>query len=69
MAEGGYSLADISAAMGGAGGFGGNSGIAWIAILFLFVLMGGGGFGMNGARAATQDMVQGSFNYSNLLDK
>ena len=46
MAEGnGYSLADIAAAMGGNGGFGGMGG-SWLAILFLLVLMGGnGGFG------------------------
>ena len=67
MAEGtGYSFADLVAATSGNGGFGGNGGM-WIAILFLFVLLGGGGFG--GARPATQDMVQGSFNYSNLLDQ
>lgn len=67
MAEGnGYSLSDVVAAMGGNGGFGGNGGL-W-AILFLFVLMGGGMWG-NRQNVATQDMVQGSFNYSNLLDQ
>lgn len=67
MAEGnGYSLSDVVAAMGGNGGFGGNGGL-W-AILFLFVLMGGGMWG-NRQNVATQDMVQNSFNYSNLLDQ
>jgi len=68
MAEGtGYSFADLVAATSGNGGFGGNGGM-WIAILFLFVLLGGGG-GFGGRNVATQDMVQGSFNYSNLLDQ
>lgn len=67
MAEGmGYSFADLVAATSG-NGFGGGNGGMWIAILFLFVLLGGGSFG--GRNAATQDMVQGSFNYSNLLDQ
>lgn len=66
MAENGYSLSDVVAAMGGNNGFGGNGGL-W-AILFLFVLMGGGMWG-NRQNVATQDMVQGSFNYSNLLDQ
>ena len=44
MAEGGYSLADIGALMGGRDGFlSGNGGIWVIAILFLFVFMSGNG--------------------------
>lgn len=66
MAENGYSLSDVVAAMGGNNGMGGN-GALW-AIIFLFVIMGGGMWG-NRQNVATQDMVQGSFNYSNLLDQ
>lgn len=41
-----YSLSDLRAAVGDENGFGGN-GAWWIIILFLFVFMGGNGFGWN----------------------
>lgn len=77
MAEGnGYSLADIAAAMGGNGGFGGMGG-SWLAILFLLVLMGGnGGFGWgnNGfanaigyENLATSNEVQRGFDNQNSM--
>lgn len=69
MAEGinGYSLADIGALMGNNGGFGG--GMSWIAILFLFVLLGGNGFGGWGANAqvATSNEVQRGFDNQNSM--
>ena len=69
MAEGmnGYSLADIGALMGSNGGFGG--GMSWIAILFLFVLLGGNGFGGWGANAqyATSNEVQRGFDNQNSM--
>lgn len=76
MAEGsGYSLADIAAAMGGNGGFGGMGG-SWLAILFLIILFGGnGGWGNNNAFAnaigyenlATSNEVQRGFDNQNSL--
>jgi len=69
MAEGmnGYSLADIGALMGSNGGFGG--GISWIAILFLFVLLGGNGaWGFNGSQQyATSNEVQRGFDNQNSM--
>lgn len=65
----GYSLADIGMMIGnrGDGFFGGNGGVLWIAILFLFVLMGGNGFGGWGAsaHAATSNEVQRGFDNQN----
>ena len=77
MAEGnGYSLADIAAAMGGNGGFGGMGG-SWLAILFLLVLMsgnGGFGWGNNGfanaigyENLATSNEVQRGFDNQNSM--
>jgi hypothetical protein len=67
----GYSLADIGMMMGnrGDGFFGGNGGGLWIAILFLFVLMGGNGFGGFGANAqyATSNEVQRGFDNQNTM--
>lgn len=69
MAEGmnGYSLADIGALMGSNGGFGG--GMSWIAILFLFVLLGGNGaWGFNGSQQyATSNEVQRGFDNQNTM--
>lgn len=69
MAEGGYSLADIGALMGGRDGFvGGNGGIWIIAILFLFVLMGGNGaWGANAQQYATSNEVQRGFDNQNSM--
>lgn len=77
MAEGnGYSLADIAAAMGGNGGFGGGMGGSWLAILFLIILFGGnGGWGNNNAFAnaigyenlATSNEVQRGFDNQNSM--
>ena len=75
MADGmnGYSLADIGALMGN-----GNNGGNWIAILLLFVLMGGfggrgfgfggfgGGFG-DGTQYATSNEVQRGFDNQNSM--
>lgn len=75
MAEGGYSLADIAAAMGGNGGFGGMGG-SWLAILFLFVLFAGngGGWGNNAfanaigyENLATSNEVQRGFDNQNSM--
>lgn len=77
MAEGnGYSLADIAAAMGGNGSFGG--GASWMMILFLFVLFAGGnggfGWGNNGfanaigyENLATSNEVQRGFDNQNSM--
>ena len=71
MADGmnGYSLADIGALMGN-----GNNGGNWIAILLLFVLMGGfggRGFGFGGFGGATQyatsNEVQRGFDNQNSM--
>ena len=74
MADGmnGYSLADIGALMGN-----GNNGGNWIAILLLFVLMGGfggrgfgfGGFGggFGGTQYATSNEVQRGFDNQNSM--
>lgn len=66
--ENGYSLADIAAAMGGNGGFGGANG-SWLVVLFLFVLMGGnGGFGWGGNNQyATSNEVQRGFDNQNSM--
>lgn len=75
MAEGnGYSLADIAAAMGGNGGFGG-AGASWMMILFLFVLFAGnGGWGNNSfanaigyENLATSNEVQRGFDNQNSM--
>lgn len=74
MAEGaGYSFADLVAATSGNGGFGGNGGM-WIAILFLFVLLGAGGFGGNRfnnaigyENLATSSEVQRGFDAQNSM--
>ena len=72
MAEGmnGYSLADIGALMGN----GSNGGMSWIAILLLFVIMGGGrGFGFGGfgggygPQYATSNEVQRGFDNQNSM--
>ena len=75
MAEGNYSLADIAAAMGGNGGFGGGMGGSWLAILFLIILFGGnGGWGNNSfanaigyENLATSNEVQRGFDNQNSL--
>ena len=63
----GYSLADIGALMGSNGGFGG--GMSWIAILFLFVLLGGNGaWGFGGSQQyATSNEVQRGFDNQNTM--
>jgi len=62
----GYSLADVAAATGRNGLFGGNdNGAWWIIILFLFCFMGGGAWGGNG-RAVTANEVQNDFNFASL---
>lgn len=74
MAENNYSLADIAAAMGSGGGFGGMGG-SWLAILFLLVLFGGnGGWGNNSfanaigyENLATSNEVQRGFDNQNSL--
>ena len=73
--ENGYSLADIAAAMGGNGGFGGGMGGSWLAILFLIILFGGnGGWGNNSfanaigyENVATSNEVQRGFDNQNSL--
>jgi len=73
--ENGYSLADIAAAMGGNGGFGGGMGGSWLAILFLIILFGGnGGWGNNSfanaigyENLATSNEVQRGFDNQNSL--
>lgn len=75
MAEGNYSLADIAAAMGGNGGFGGGMGGSWLAILFLIILFGGnGGWGNNSfanaigyENLATSNEVQRGFDNQNSM--
>ena len=71
MADGmnGYSLADIGALMGN-----GGNGMSWIAILLLFVIMGGGrGFGFGGfgggygPQYATSNEVQRGFDNQNSM--
>lgn len=73
--ENGYSLADIAAAMGGNGGFGG-AGASWMMILFLFVLFAGGngGWGNNAfanaigyENLATSNEVQRGFDNQNSM--
>lgn len=73
MADGmnGYSLADIGALMGN----GSNGGMSWIAILLLFVIMGGGrgfgfggfGGGYGGPQYATSNEVQRGFDNQNTM--
>lgn len=73
--ENGYSLADIAAAMGGNGGFGGGMGGSWLAILFLIILFGGnGGWGNNAfanaigyENLATSNEVQRGFDNQNSM--
>jgi hypothetical protein len=71
--NGGYSLADIAAATGGARdgyGFGGDgfgAGGWWIILLFLFAFGGwGNGFGFNGGNAGTTASVAYDFDISDL---
>ena len=68
MAEGGYSLADIGALMGKGDGLFGGSGLAIIAILFLFVIFGANGWGNRGAEQyATSNEVQRGFDNQNSM--
>lgn len=60
--ESGYSLADIRAATGDDNGFGGNNGIWWLALLFIFGMGGLGGWNRQGeygqfATAASQQEI------------
>jgi hypothetical protein len=69
--EGGYSLADIAAATGGAndGFFGGNNGW-WIILLFLFAWGGWGNGGWNnGGGNNVAPLVYGLDNMSNNADR
>lgn len=69
--ENGYSLADIAAAMGGNGSFGG--GASWMMILFLFVLFAGGngfgGFGGNNAYATSNEVQRGFDNQNTMANQ
>lgn len=69
--ENGYSLADIAAAMGGNGNFGG--GASWMMILFLFVLFAGGngfgGFGGNNAYATSNEVQRGFDNQNTMANQ
>lgn len=68
MAEGTYSLADIGALMGRGDGFFGGNGLGIIAILFLFVLLGGNGaWGANAQQYATSNEVQRGFDNQNTM--
>ena len=68
MAEGSaYSLSDIASAMRGGDGFGGMGGFGFIAILFLFVLLGGGGMWGGRPNAATQSEMQQGFDNQNSM--
>jgi len=68
MAEGGYSLADIGALMGKGDGLFGGSGLGFIAILFLFVLLGGNGaWGRGAEQYATSNEVQRGFDNQNSM--
>lgn len=52
-----YSLSDLRAAMGGEDGFGGNGGLGWLILLFLFMGGAGGGFfGRNGTPVTEADL-------------
>lgn len=65
--NGGYSLADIAAATGNNGGFGGNGDWAWLIIILLFCGWGndGDGFGRGGGNS-TQREIAYSFDFNNL---
>ena len=69
--ENGYSLADIAAAMGGNGSFGG--GASWMMILFLCVLFAGGngfgGFGGNTAYATSNEVQRGFDNQNTMANQ
>ena len=70
MAEGnGYSLGDILAAINGRGDdFFGGSGFGLIIVLFLFAMMGNGGFGFGGNnQVATSNEVQRGFDNQNSM--
>lgn len=68
MFNNGYSLADVAAATGNNGAWGGDGASWWIIILFLFCFMGGGGNGLwgNNGRAVTANEVQNDFNFASL---
>lgn len=71
MESNGYSLSDVVAAMGGSNGAGSGMGLLMIVILFLFVVMFMGGAGRNQGyqpQYATQQDVQNTAQYGNLLD-
>ena len=71
MESNGYSLSDVVAAMGGNNGAGSGMGLLMIVILFLFVVMFMGGTGRNQGyqpQYATQQDVQNTAQYGNLLD-
>lgn len=71
MESNGYSLSDVVAAMGGNNGAGSGMGLLMIVILFLFVVMFMGGTGRNQGyqpQYATQQDVQSTAQYGNLLD-
>lgn len=71
MESNGYSLSDVVAAMGGNSGAGSGMGLLMIVILFLFVVMFmGGNKGQTGYQPqyATQQDVQNTAQYGNLLD-
>lgn len=65
----GYSLADVAAATGNNGMWGGDGGAWWIIILFLFCFMGGG-FGWNNnypdRNCVTSEDMQNQFNFASL---
>lgn len=71
MESNGYSLSDVVAAIGGNNGANGGMGLLMIVILFLFVVMFMGGTGRNQGyqpQYATQQDVQNTAQYGNLLD-
>lgn len=72
--ESGYSLADIRAATGDDNGFGGNNGIWWLALLFIFGMGGFNGFGRQGeygqfATAASQQEILYGQQFGQLNDR
>lgn len=72
--ESGYSLADIRAATEGDNGFGGNNGIWWLALLFIFGMGGFNGFGRQNdygqfATAASQQEILFGQQFAQLNDR